>query len=287
MRSKPRTVLIFTMLILSHDVRAQTLDSNVLGSQSEKRPKWEAGVAGVTLKVANYPAADEYQTLALPAPYFVYRGRTLQSDDDGSRIRQVLTPNAELSVSGGGALSSNSSGSDARDGMPDLGYLLEAGPNLRLTYDGFAPKAKILVDIPVRGVVSLDHRDLHWRGAVFAPELAYQSQSFLHGKLTLRPSIGVEIASTALQRYYYEVQPRYATVGRAAYSASAGYLGASIGALATYELSRRVRVFAAMGYNNHAGAANRDSPLFRSVDDYSAVTGFSWSFFQSRQRAEE
>lgn len=287
MRCAPAAAVALAAMLVSGVSIAESLDPDVLATQAVQRPKWEAGVAGVALTVPNYPAADEYQTLVLPAPYFVYRGRTLKADREGSRLRRALTPNAELSFSGGGALASNSGDTDAREGMPDLGYMLELGPNLGLSYAGLSPGAKFLIDFPLRGVVSLDDSHLNWRGVVFSPRLAYQSQGFLRDRLRLRPSIGVEIASTALQRYFYEVQPAFATPLRPAYSASAGYLGSSLGLLTTYALTPRVQLFLALNYNNHAGAANDDSPLFRTNHTYSAVTGFSWSLFQSRQMTDQ
>jgi len=282
-----RLALCAALACFAATAQAQ-LDTELLPADGARQPKWEAGVAGVAVTVPDYPASDENRSLALPAPYFVYHGRVLRSDDEeGSRLRQKLTPNIELSISGGGALSSDSKDSDARRGMPDLGYLLEVGPNLRLSFDGPRPQSKILVDLPVRAVTSVQDFEFDWRGLLFAPEIAYQSERFLGGKLKLRAEVGVDFGTTLLQRYFYDVAPQYATVDRPAYAAHAGYLGASFGTRASYAFSRRVRGFVGLGYDQYAGAASDDSPLFRSRHGYSAVTGFSWSFLQSREFAEE
>lgn len=253
----------------------------------EQRPRWEAGVAAVGFTVPDYPAADEYRSLALPLPYFVYRGRVLRADEESSRLRRRLAPNVELDISARGALSTDSEGSDAREGMPDLGYLLELGPNLRLSYPGAAPRSHWIVNLPVRGVISIGDPDVHWRGVVFAPELAYRRAGFMDGRLALRGSLRPTFAGTRLQRYFYEVAPQFATPQRPAYEASAGYLGVSLGAQVSWAFTPRLRGFLDLRHYNHAGAANDDSPLFRSENNLTAAAGFSWSFWQSRHGAED
>jgi len=257
------------------------------GKPGHERPRWEAGIAGVAATVPDYPASDEHQRVVLPAPYFVYRGRTLRADDEGSRLRRRLTPNLEIDVSGGGAMSSDSSGSDARRGMPDLDYLLELGPNLRMSFEGPTPTSTFIINMPLRGVASLGDGGLQWRGLVFAPDLALQSERFLGGRMNLRGSIRADFASAQLQRYFYEVSPQFATPERPAFSAAGGYLGSSVGGRIAYAFTPRLRGFLSLRWYYHGGAANDRSPLFRSDDGYSAALGFSWSLFQSKQLAED
>ena len=265
---------------------AQTLPSiDEVSEQASERPKWEAGVGALAFITPNYPAADDYRTLVLPVPYFVYRGRVLQADDEGSRLRHRFTPNIELGFSGGGALSSNSSDSGARRGMPDLDYLAEIGPNLRLSFTGPTPRSKFQLDLPVRAVFSVGS-SMKSRGATFAPELSLTSRYLHNDQLTLRLSVGSDWATSALHEYFYEVKPEYANEQRPAYSASAGYLGSSIGTRLTYAFTPRVSGFAAARYYNHTGAANENSPLFERDNNYSLVVGFIWSLWQSKSRAE-
>ncbi|MGH8444478.1 MAG: MipA/OmpV family protein [Solimonas sp.] len=270
-------------------VAAQTLPTpNEQTTQPrDTLPKWEAGVLFAGLTLPDYPASDEYRTIVVPVPYFVYRGRTLRSsEEEGSRLRQKLAPNVEIDVSGGGALSSDSNGSKARRGMPDLDYLVELGPNLRLSYDGPRPHSQIVVNLPLRAVVSLGS-GVDWQGVLFAPELAYISERFLGGRLSLRGSLSSEFSSTQLQRYFYGVAPRYATAERPAYQADAGYLGSSLGLRASYAFTPTIDGFIGLRWYNHAGAANADSPLFRNENGYSATLGVSWSFWESKEMAED
>lgn len=276
------------LALLSTSALAQTIPTaQDTAPATPQRPKWEAGLAAIALSVPDYPAADSTRQVILPAPYFVYHGKVLRSDDeDGSRLRQRLTPNIEIDFSGGGALSSDSSGSDARDGMPDLDYLLEAGPNLRLSFDGPQPHSKFIVNVPARGIVSIGS-GLGWQGVVFEPELAFQSALSFNRRLSWRVSTDATFSTRALQRYFYEVAPQYATDTRPAYHASAGYLGASLDGRAAYKFAPRLRGFVSLSYLNHAGAANEDSPLYRSNHGYIIALGVSWTFLKSSQKAEE
>lgn len=256
------------------------------GEAAPQRPKWEAGLGAAALRVADYPASDEYRTLALPLPYFVYHGRVLRSDDEGSRLRRKLAPQVEIDVSGGGALASDSGDSQARAGMPDLGYLVELGPNLRLGFAGWGERSRLVVNLPLRGVVSIGDPDLSWRGVLFAPEIAHRSERIAGTTLGLRISLVSQFASGALADYYYAVAPRYATAQRPAYGAAAGYLSSSLGVRIDQRLAPRLRGFVSLRYYSYAGATNDDSPLFRRDDGYTAALGLSWAFLQSRQAAE-
>jgi outer membrane protein len=280
--------VLLPLVLFSATAFAQALPSiDDVSEQIPDRPKWEVGIGALAFITPNYPASDDYRTLALPVPYFVYRGRVLQADDEGSRLRHRFTPNIELGFSGGGALSSNSSSSGARRGMPDLDYLAEIGPNLRLSFDGPVPRSKLQLDLPVRAVFSLGS-DLRSRGATFAPELSLTSRYLPKDRLTLRLSIGSDWATSALHEYFYEVDSQYEIEGqRPAYSASAGYLGSSIGTRLSYVFTPRVSGFVATRYYNHAGAANENSPLFERNNNYSLVVGFIWSLWQSQARAED
>jgi outer membrane scaffolding protein for murein synthesis (MipA/OmpV family) len=272
-------------LLTSTAALAQTLPSmDEVATQAFERPKWEAGLAAVSVSTPAYPASDDRRQIALPVPYFAYRGRVLRTSEEDSRLRRQLTPHVEIGFSGGGALSSNSSQSKAREGMPDLDWLIELGPNLRLGFDGPTPQSRVHLDLPVRAAISLGS-GLHSRGYLFAPELAYVSEQFVNGRLSLRLAVGADFATEKLHDYFYAVAPQYATSERPAYDADAGYMGASLGVRATYQLTRSFRGFVALRYFNFSGSANEDSPLFERDESYSSVLGFTWSFWQSKQRA--
>lgn len=278
---------LIVALIATTPAHAQSSDIPDIPADDLQRPKWEAGVAAVALTTPDYPASDHYQRLVLPAPYFVYHGRVFRSDEQGSRLRRALTPNIELSMSGGGALSTDSSDTEAREGMPDLDYLLELGPNLKMSFEALGTQARFVINLPIRGVISVDSSGADWRGALFSPELAYQERRVMNTPLSLRVSLAIEYSGTLLQRYFYEVEPQYETADRPAYQADSGLLDASLGARLSLPLSPNVRGFLALRYYRYGGAANEDSPLFRDDNGYTAVIGFSWTLLRSRERAAD
>ncbi len=278
-----RCALAALLLAAALPLRAQTLPAEDRAVERATLPKWEGGVMFAGLMLPQYPAAEDYRYLAVPVPYFVYRGDVLRAEDGSSRVRQKLAEHVEIDVSGGGALSSNGN-SDAREGMPDLDYLVELGPNLKLNFDGPRPQSKVLINLPLRAVISVGS-GVDWQGFIFEPELAYLSERFVGGRLLLRASISSEFTGTLLQRYFYEVAPRYATAERPAYRADGGYMGSSIGLRAAYAFSPRWRGFISTRYFRHSGAANEDSPLFRNVHGYSVAIGLAWAFMVSKEMA--
>jgi outer membrane protein len=248
------------------------------------RPLWEVGLAGGVGTFADYPASDRYSTRALPLPYFIYRGGVFRSDASGPRLH-AASGNVEFEFSGGGALSTSSGG--ARNGMPKLDDLLEAGPNAKITLDRPTSSSRLLVDLPVRVAISTNFSShLDWRGVVFAPDIAFEDESLFGSRWGGRVGVGVEFTTARLQQYYYQVEPRYIIPGeRPAYDAHGGYLGSRLTFSAYRPLTRNFNVYFAGEFDLYSGAENNDSPLFRSNTGFGGIVGFAWSVWQSKERA--
>ena len=255
---------------------------------AEEKPLFEVGVVGGAGYVPNYPASDESSVEAIALPYFVYRGEIIRAGDRGLvRGRIIRRRNVELDVSLSGSFSTDSDDNDARQGMPDLDYLVEVGPRLQLTLARAQRWAKVELELPVRAVFSTDLSSVDHRGFVFAPELAYQHENVLQTGTQLKLSIGAKFADEELQDYFYEVDERFATSTRPAFDADFGYLGSRLQLLATRPFGKRIRGFAGGAIDLHQGAANEDSPLFRDDVTYSAGIGLIWSFYQSDRTVDE
>ena len=110
---------------------------------------------------------------------------------------------------------------------PTLDYLGEVGPRLQITIARAARDAKIDLELPLRAVFSTDLSDLHYRGVTFSPALAYQNERFF-GPTEIKLGIAAIFASDELMSYFYEVEPRFATATRRAFSPDAGYLGTQV-----------------------------------------------------------
>ncbi len=252
-------------------------------AESGPKPLWEVGIGAVTGAVADYPGSNQYRLRALPLPFFIYRGDVFKSDTNGPRL-QTSSGSIEWELSGGGSLSSNSKGG-ARAGIPSLDYLLEVGPKAKITLTQPTETSRLLLELPLRAAASTNFSSrFSTRGAVFAPDFAYEDHAILGSPWSGRASIGAEFATASLQRFYYEVEPEYARAGRPAYDARAGYLGATFELSAFRQITRSLFVFVAVDVDNYEGAANVDSPLLRSRNDIGAVIGFAWSIKQSTQQ---
>ena len=257
-------------------------------SQPDAKPLFELGVAGGGGYLPDYPAAGQSHFQGLVLPYLAYRGAIVRSDEKGIlRGRIVRSDRFELDLSLAGSFAAESDNNDARRGLPDLDYLGEVGPRLQITLARAARDAKIELELPVRAVLSTDFSDLRYRGALAAPEIAYQHDSLGGRGLEVKLGLAASFATAELRDYFYEVEPRFATPGRPAFAARSGYLGTRLQLSGVQPLGRRWRLFVAVRGDSHHGAANRRSPLFRERLTWAAGAGLIWSFFHSERRGVE
>ncbi|HEY4250435.1 MAG TPA: MipA/OmpV family protein [Roseomonas sp.] len=253
-----------------------------------RRPVLELGLIGGGGYVPDYPAADQGRLRGIIAPFLIYRGDFFRSDDQGARLRAFHNDVAEFSLSASGSFPASSDHNDARRGMPDLDWLGEIGPTLRLTLwrdsDPAQPR-RILLETPVRAVFSTDFTSISHRGFTFAPELAFEAGGFALPNARLRAGIGVTFGDHRFMDYFYGVAPEFARPDRPAYGARAGYLGARASFSYRVPVTERLSVVAGARVEYFGGAANRDSPLFRQDWNISVAAGFSWSIWRSEAMA--
>lgn len=249
------------------------------------RPLWEAGaVAGGGL-FSDYPGADQAHRRGLLAPVFVYRGPILRVDQEGVRGRLLQRSDVELDLTASGAF--NARDNEARHGMPDLDYLFGIGP--QLIYKGLhALPGRPTLHIKGNAVMSTDFHDLHQRGVTLDTELRWRWQG-LGGTPGSNLTLGIEPtwASRALQAYFYEVAPAYATPDRPAYAARAGYFGTTLKAAYSQRISDSTTWFVAFRGMALQGAANRDSPLMRRDASIALGAGIVWTPWRSQARVDE
>ena len=144
--------------------------------ENDMRPLWEAGIFMAAFNSPEYPAAGQSQTNVILFPYFVYRGETLRIGD-GSIARAVAIDKNwyELDLSLNASFGANSNDNVARAGMPDLDFIFELGPQLkvRLAKFEFAEhgKGELFLNLQTRAVFSTDFSAIEHRGYVFQPEV--------------------------------------------------------------------------------------------------------------------
>ena len=93
-------------------------------------------------------------------------------------------------------------------------------------------------------------------------------------------SLGPIFADSAYHRYYYSVDPAYATASRPSYSAGGGYNGTAM----TLGLSKGYKqlIFTAfVSVNLLQGAVFEDSPLVKTKVSFMSGLMVSWIFMKS------
>lgn len=247
-------------------------------------PLWEIGVAGGAVSTPAYPAASDRSSRLLLLPVPIYRGRIFRSDESGIGARLFRSDRAEFDVGFAASLPSRSDEADARAGMPNLGTLVEFGPRLKLTLLE-RQSSRLRLDLPLRTVIE-GRGGLRNQGWNFAPRLVYEMDDTGNG-WNGDLHIGFSAASDKLNTYFYSVRPEFATAERPVYDARAGLVLVRAGGFAARKINPDLRVFGYLWYENYAGSANDESPLFRKTSGASAGIGFMWTLARSSRRAAD
>jgi MipA family protein len=256
------------------------------GTQARLDPLWEIGVIGGGGTLPDYPAADQNHARGLALPYAVYRGPVFRVGDGGIiRGKFIDTRRIELNLALDGSFPADSENNEAREGMPDLDTLLEAGP--RLIFKFLPPDWDQQLDasIAARAVFSTD-LPINWRyqGLVINPRLSYRDERFHEGRLRLGASIGPLFGFGGLNRYFYEVKPQFARPGRPEYDADGGYIGTELSLSVSWLPFSRVRLFSGVQLGYFNWSANENSPLHRDDLNLTAGAGLRLAIFQSERR---
>jgi outer membrane scaffolding protein for murein synthesis (MipA/OmpV family) len=247
-----------------------------------RRPLFEAGIVGGGGWLPDYPAAEQNHWRGVVAPFLIYRGQLLRSDEGGMRGRLYRGQDLELNLSLGGAFRASSRDNRAREGMPDLDWLGEIGPALRWeAWRDPASRQRITLEAPLRAVFSTDLSQIRYRGFTFAPEIAFERHDLFRRGARARIGIGPVFGSGRFMDYFYRVEGEFARPGRPAYDAKGGYLGTRVQFSYRLPVTQRLSVVAGGRLENFSGATNADSPLYRREFNATLVGGLSFSLYQS------
>lgn len=273
------TVLLLVLLTLSP-----------LPAAGEEKPKplWELGAGVALLQMPDYRGSDKNRFYALPYPYLIYRGDVLRVERQRISGRLFQTDRLLLDLSFFGQVPVRSSDNDARQGMPDLDPTFETGPSLNVTLlDDRPGQHRLYLTLPVRAVFATDFSSLSHEGWIFSPRLVFEKNDLIPGTgLNLGLSAGPIFADRGYHRYYYRVEPAYATAARPAYDAGAGYSGSAV-TIGLGKRHGRLAVHAFLSADFLDGAVIADSPLVKTKQNFTGGVTLSWIFFQSRQPASE
>ncbi len=256
------------------------------GQTSEVLPLWEAGAFATGVSQQAYPGASQRIDRALVLPFFIYRGKLFRADQGTVGLRALKTDTVEVDVGFGGSFGSNSNAIEARQGMPNLGTLVEFGPRVkwklgnapRTTPDPLAGVGQWRAEVALRSVFDLSD-GFKDKGLVLEPELIY-AHAASDGWRT-SASLGLVFGDERLADTFYGVAPIYATAGRSAYSASAGLIASRLSVTLTRALSPNFRIFGFARVASVEGAANPASPLVRQMTGSTVGLGLTYVLARS------
>ena len=257
------------------------------GARAEQLPLWEVGAGVTAISFPDYRGSNERQTWVLPFPYLVYRGEFLQADERRMRGLFFKTDRLEIDVSINGSVPVESSENEARRGMPDLDATLEIGPALNvLLAQSDNRKTRLELRLPVRAVLASDFSYVRQVGWVFQPHVSVDVADPLgYGGWNLGMLAGPLVTDRHYNRYFYAVEPSFATANRPAYDPGGGYAGTQLIAA----LSKRYREFWVGGFvkwDTLNGAEFADSPLVRDRQSFAAGFAVAWILRESKTRVE-
>jgi outer membrane protein len=249
-----------------------------------EQPLWEFGLGAGALVFNDYRGADTTHAYPVPVPYFVYRGKFLESDRDGLRGKLFRQDRIELSLSANATTPVRNN--SARAGMPDLRSTVEIGPSLNAHLWRSADlRAKLDLQLPARAAftVEADPRSIGW---FCAPHLNLDLAQYAAPtgwKLGLLA--GPLFAQRRYDDYFYSVAPQYVTPTRPAYAAPGGYAGTQ----ALVSLTRRFPehwIGAYLRHDSLQGAAFAASPLVKRDSYWSGGLAFVWMIGKSQRLVE-
>ena len=252
-------------------------------AQENGLPLWEAGVFGGAASTPAYPGADSRTSRALVIPFLIYRGEVLRSDRGSIGARVFRTTDLELDVGFAGSLPANAKDTTARQGMSDLGTLVEFGPRIKWTLARPSPGSQLRLELPVRAVLEFND-GVKGQGMAFEPELVFDSRH-IAGGWGLTASASWVWGDRKLNNYFYGVTPLFASTSRPAFDAQSGLIATRLSLSTSKEITPDVRVFGFVRYESYSGAANLASPLHLASSGSSAGVGLAWTLGRSTQRA--
>jgi outer membrane scaffolding protein for murein synthesis (MipA/OmpV family) len=251
-------------------------------------PLWELGVMAAAARLPHYIGSDEYENYLYPLPYVIYRGEFLRADRDGVRGIFYRGERFETSLSfwGNPPVPDDN---EARQGMPELDAIGEAGPALRYYFYRREWKDHLYLQAAWRAALSFDFDsgvDADYQGWNGGLHLSYQNKSaFENRKLSLYFKAGLNFADSLYHDYFYGVPSQFATPTRNTFQADGGYSGLSVSASLYKELTPAFSLGFYARWNNLNGAVFEDSPLVRDKNTYAVGCLIVWKLAKSSKPA--
>lgn len=259
-----------------------TGETNKTGDEgiTESDTEWTMGLGLGTFNYHYYPGAEERNQVFLPAPYFTYRSPKFEVDRG---IKSFLY-NSEVIVidlSADFGLPVDSDDTIARQGMPDLDFVLQLGPSFEfLLNDRRKNYFDARFELPVRVAFTVDIGNVDHIGYLVEPRFTFNHRRNSSTGLSQKATLGLKFASDDYYAYYYDVAPEFVTPVRNEYKSDAGFGGSFVNYRLSYKTSDFI-YWAFIRYQSLRGAVFENSPLVLQNDYYFFGIGFAWIFAQS------
>jgi hypothetical protein len=245
---------------------------------------YEFGIFGALAWLPDYPGSDQGRSRILILPGARYRGAILRSsEDEGMAARLLARSSVRLNFSLAGSFPADSEKNRARDGMADLDWLGEAGPQFLVLLHREPRQRSVVFEAPIRHMFSTDFGRLRAHGWVFAPGILWREQNVLDKDLETFLEIQASWATEGVHSYFYHVSAADARADRPEHLARAGYLGANLLGGWIYRTPTN-QWFAGFQLSSHHGAANQNSALHRSDWGVAFYVGAGRWLFESDAR---
>lgn len=283
-----RVVFFLVATLLACCATAAAQDQAAESDEKDPGALWEWRIAAFGRYGPSYPASKETQVNVVPLPIPIYRGKFLRLFEDSEnpiRGKVFERDRIKLDLDFDLTFPADSDEIDARTGMPDLDLLLQVGPELDLQFlPGGFWKGDWHLALQGRGALSFDALDPSWRGLTFSTEFRYISQVTSRDEFKFR--ITPTFATSEYMKYYYQVDPQFATPLRPAFDAKGGYLGTDFTVNWNRQFTEKLSVWFGARLGVYAGAKNKNSPLFTDDVTPSLYAAFMYKFWESKRRAQ-
>ncbi len=252
-------------------------------AQGRVLPLWEYGLGVGATRFYHYPAADQTRDWVLPFPTFQYRGKVLKADDrEGARAALLEDPLWSLELSGGGLPGLKSNDNRVREGMPDLPWRLQLGPQLVLRlHPKFQAKAGFY-----QTLISPDFRLLKTQGTATQLQFHWHPLDGKHwGSWQTQAQwiLSLFAASRDFHEVYFEVPPEFATAERPSFAARDGFLSYTFTYFQKFERNRTA-FYAGLSQEFFDKSVNRESPLHRQDRNFSFLVAWTYRLGESEQK---
>lgn len=272
-----RLFIILFICLMLHCVSSLSVLASETKIDEDEKVEWALGLGLGIFEYNLYPGSKATNRFVLPAPYFTYLSSKFEIDR-GIKSFIYNSNIIVIDISADFLLPVKSDGTEARKGMPDLDFMLQAGPSLEFKLnDKNKNYFEARFEIPFRLAIATNFSSIENIGYLIEPRFTFDHQRSTDTGLSHKATIGLKFATQDFYSYYYDVAPEFSTATRPVYNSDAGYGGSFFNYRVTYKAGDLV-YWMFLRYQSLRGAEFEDSPLVEK-QDYSLIgAGFSWIF---------